>query len=255
MRRMMLSLLLLQPLLGAAQNPSPFEVASIKPSPTNQYVPAVVGPERFMIVDTLAGAILWANDIQIDAGYKVSGGEPWVHRDYYQIEGKASASATTKELRAMLQTLLADRFKLKLHREAKEMGVYALVLGNSGPKLQSSTETCGVTTGSEFQQNGCIGVAPGEFFARYVRMDSIAVTLSNMVDRPVVDETGLAGRYDFRMKFDPSSVKGYDGQPITPSIDAPSIFVAIQDLGLKLEPRRSAVTILMVDSANQPLPD
>jgi len=83
-------------------------------------------------------------------------------------------------------------------------------------------------------------------------MNSIAVTLSNMVDRPVVDETGLASRYDFRMKFDPSSVKGYDGQPIAPTIDAPSIFVAIQDLGLKLEPRRAAVEILAIDDAEKP---
>jgi len=173
--------------------PLAFEVASVKPSPTNQYVPAAVDPQRFSIVDTLAGAILWANDIQIDAGYRVSGGPPWVHRDYYQIEGKAQAPATTKELRGMLQTLLADRFKLKLHREAKEMPVYALVIGNSGPKLQSSMETCGVTTGSELQQDGCIAVGPVEFIARYARLDSIAVTLSNMVDRPVADQTGLAG--------------------------------------------------------------
>src|SRR5690349_10026865 len=99
MTRMMLSLLLLQPLLAAIQNRSPaFEVATVKPSPTNQYVPAVVGPQRFRIVDTLAGAILWANDIQIDAGYKLPGGPPWIHRDYYEIEGKAQAPATTKEL-------------------------------------------------------------------------------------------------------------------------------------------------------------
>jgi uncharacterized protein (TIGR03435 family) len=109
-------------------------------------------------------------------------------------------------------------------------------------------ETCG--------EDGCIGVKPGEFFARYARLDSIAVTLSNMVDRPVLDQTGLAGRYDFRMKFDPMSIKLYDGQPtVSSSPDAPSIFVAIQDLGLKLEPRRAAVEILVVDSAGEPLPD
>jgi len=256
MTRMMLSLLLLQPLLIAAQNSSAtFEVASVKPSPTNRYVPAAVDPQRFRIVTTLSDAILWANDI-FDHNYKISGGPPWAHRDYYQIEGKAHAPATTKELRAMLQTLLADRFKLRLHRESREMQVYALVVGNSGTKLQTSMEACGVPSGSELQQDGCIGVGPGEFFARYATMDSIAATLSNMVDRPVVDQTGLADRYDFRMKFDPSSVKGYDGQPADrPSIDAPSIFVAIQDLGLKLEPRRAPVEILVIDAAEKPEPN
>jgi hypothetical protein len=135
----------------------------------------------------------------------------------------------------MLQTLLADRFKLKLHREAREMSVYALVIGNSGPKLQSSMEACGVTTGSELQQDGCIDVGPGEFIVRYARMDSIAVTLGNMLDRPVLDKTGLAGRYDFHIKFDATSQKPYDGVPWPKTSTDPSIFVAIQDLGLRLE--------------------
>jgi uncharacterized protein (TIGR03435 family) len=85
-------------------------------------------------------------------------------------------------------------------------------------------------------------------------METIAATLSNLVDRPVVDQTGLSGRYDFRMKFDPSSTKLGNAQATgRPSSDAPSIFVAIQDdLGLKLEPRRAAVEILVIDSAEKP---
>lgn len=250
----MVIFLLLQASLAAAQNSTAaFEVASIKPASTNQYIPPRIDPQRFHIVTTLADAILWANDI-FDQSYKISGGPLWARRDYYEIEGKADAAATTKELRAMLQTLLVDRFKLRLHREAREMPVYALVIGNSGIKLQSSMEACGVRNGSELEQEGCFGVAPGEFFAKYARMDSIAATLSNMVDRPVLDQTGLAGRYDFRMKFDPSSVQGYGGQD-RKGIDAPSIFVAIQDLGLKLEPRRAAVDILVIDGAEKPEPN
>jgi uncharacterized protein (TIGR03435 family) len=234
-------------LLGAQQQSRSFEVASVKPAPTNQYVPAVVDPQRFWMVTTLDGAILWANDI-FDHNYKLPGGPSWIHRDYYQIEGKTQTPATKKEMRAMLQTLLADRFKLKLHREPKEMPVYALVIGSSGSKLSTSTEPCG--------EDGCIGVAPGDFFVKYATMDSIAATLSNMLDRPVLDQTGLTGRYDFRLRFDPSSVKLYDGQPTTRAgIDAPSIYVAIQDLGLRLEARRAAVEILVVDSASEPMPD
>jgi bla regulator protein BlaR1 len=232
----------------SAQNqPLAFEVASVKPA--KEYVPAVVDPQRFWIVTTLAGAILWANDT-FDYNYKLPGGPSWIHRNHYEIEGRTLAPAMTrKEMRTMLQTLLADRFKLRMHRENKEMPVYALVIGNSGAKLQSAIDICG--------EDGCIGVGPwGEFFVKYARMETIAATLSNLVDRPVVDKTGLTGRYDFRMKFDPSSTKLNDGQPGRPSTDAPSIFVAIQDdLGLKLEPRRAAVEILVVDSADEPLPD
>jgi bla regulator protein blaR1 len=234
--------------LFAAQPQSiSFEVASVKRSPMNQYIPASVDPRRFWIVDTLAGAILWANGI-FDHSYKLPGGPPWIHRDYYQIEGRTQAPATKREMQTMLQTLLADRFKLKLHREAKEMSVYALVIGDSGPKLQTASDSCG--------EDGCIGVAPGEFFARYATMDTIAATLSNMLDRPVLDQTGLPGRYDFRMRYDPSSVKPFNSQSTQRfSPDPPSIFFAIQYLGLKLEPRSAAVEILVVDSATEPLPD
>jgi bla regulator protein blaR1 len=230
---------------SSAQNPPPaFEVASVKPSPANQYVPATVDPQRFHIVITLSDAILWANDF-FDRGYRLSGGPEWIYRDYYQIEGRTKAPATTKEMRTMLQTLLADRFKVKLHRESKEMPVYALIIGTSGLKLKTSEGT-----------GKGMGVAPGKLMARNATMADLAATLGNMVDRPVLDETGLDAQYDIDMKFDPTLIKPYDGQPIVPpSPDAPSIFIAIQDLGLKLEPRRAAVEILVVDSAEKPLPD
>jgi uncharacterized protein (TIGR03435 family) len=149
----------------------------------------------------------------------------------------------------MLQTVLADRFKLKLHRESKVMSVYALTIGNSGLKLQTSKDSCGRPTCE-------MAVAPGKLIARYATMPAIATTLSNMLDRPVLDQTGLDAHYDVEVKFDPTLIKPYVGQPgITPSPDAPSIFVAIQDLGLKLEPRRAPVEVLVVDSVDVPIPD
>ena len=223
-----------------------FEVASVKRAATNRYVPP--DPQRFRIVDTLAGAILWANDL-FDSGYKLSGGPTWIHRDYYQFEGRTRAPATIKEMRTMLQTVLADRFKLKLHRESKEMSVYALIIGNSGLKLHASEDSCGRSTCG-------MAVAPGKLIAKYATMAAIATTLGNMVDRPVLDETGLDAHYDVEIKFDPTLIKPYVGQPVvTPSPDAPSIFVAIQDLGLKLEPRRAPVEILVVDRVDAPIPD
>ena len=124
-----------------------------------------------------------------------------------------------------------------------------MITGASGLKLQVSQDSCGKSICG-------MGVGPGELIAKYATMADIAATLGNMVDRPVLDETGLDAHYDVHMYFDPTLIKPYDGQPILPpKPDAPSIFAAIQDLGLKLEPRRAAVEILVVDGADQPLPD
>jgi uncharacterized protein (TIGR03435 family) len=83
-------------------------------------------------------------------------------------------------------------------------------------------------------------------------MTSIAETLSNMVDRPVINQTGLDGRYDFRLKFDPTFQKRFDGQTTgNNATDDPSIFAAVQNLGLKLEPRRTAVEIVVIDQAEK----
>jgi uncharacterized protein (TIGR03435 family) len=241
-------LLLSITLLAAQEQPVSFEVASIKRPAANQYVPAVVDPQRFWIVDTLGGAILWANDF-FDRGYKLSGGPPWIHREYFQFEGRTKAPATIEEMRMMLQTLLADRFKLKLHRELREMSVYALIVGPSGLKLPIAEDKCGRPICS-------MGVAPGRLIARYATMADLAATLGNMVDRPVLDETRLDAHYDIDMKFDQTLIKPFDGQPaVPPNPDAPNIFAAIQDLGLKLEARRAPVEVIVVDSAEQPIPD
>jgi bla regulator protein blaR1 len=239
-------LLLFSEPLTTAQNQSlSFEVASVKPSATNRYAPPVVDAQGFRITASLWDAILWAYDIH---GYQLSAGPPWAHRDYYQIEARTQAPVTKKEMRVMLQSLLADRFKLKLHPVAKEMSVFGMVVGKSGLKLQDSKNSCG--------EDGCINVAPGAFIASSVTLDNVAATLSNMVDRPVLNQTGRTGRYDFRLKFDPSSMKRFDGQTVpNTSTDDPSIFVAFEDVGLKLEPRRAVVQTLVVDNAEKPAPN
>src|SRR5262245_25853973 len=112
--RAMVTLLLTLPAIAISQNqPLAFEVVSVRPAATNRFVPAAVNPQRFNIVAALSGAILWAYDIR---DYQLTDGPSWVRRDYYQIEGRPQAPATIREMRLMLQNLLADRFKLKLHR-------------------------------------------------------------------------------------------------------------------------------------------
>jgi uncharacterized protein (TIGR03435 family) len=232
--------------VAIAQNRLPaFELTTVKPAATNRIVHPAVDPKGFRMTTSLANAVLWAYEIH---DYQLSGGPSWAHRTYYEIEGRTQEPATPKEMRALLQGLLANRFQLKFHRETKEMPVYAMVVGSSGPKLQVARDVCG--------EDGCIDVGPGEFIARYATMDSTAATLSNLLDRPVLDRTGLNGRYDFRMKFDHSRVKPYDGQPaVPPDTGAPSLFVAIQDFGLRLEAQRAAVEVFVIDSAIEPSPN
>jgi len=227
-------------LIGATQNQrTTLEVVSVKPARTNRFVPVALSPQTFRTVMSLADAIEWANDIH---NYQLSGGPAWIRSEYYEIEMKTAAAATRTEMRALLQTVLAERFKLGLHREARQIPIYALTAGNSGTKLAASTQPCG--------EDGCINVAPGILMARFANMTAIAATLSDMVDRPVMDHTGLDGRYDFRVKFDPTFQKRFDGQTTGNNpTDDPSIFAALEDLGLKLEPRRAAIEILVIDEA------
>lgn len=206
-----------QAINGAAQNQRPaLDVVSIKAARTNRFVPVEINPQSFRTVMSLADAIEWAYEVQ---NYQVSGGPPWLRRDYYEIEMKTTSPATQKRMRELLQTVLAESFRLKLHREARQMSIYVLTAGNSGTKLAASKGPCG--------EDGCMNVAPGILIGRNVDMSTIAETLSNMVDRPVLNRTGIGGRYDLRVKFDPTFQKRFDGQSTgNNTTDDPSIFAA-----------------------------
>ena len=147
----------------------------------------------------------------------------------------------------MVQKLLADRFKLTFHHDKKELSVYAIVVGKTGPKL----------TKSEGDPNGLpslffrgLGVLP----ARNATMaDFAGVMQSAVLDRPVVDKTGLAGRFDFTLTWTPDEFQFESlGVKVPPSADnaaaLPDLFTAIQQqLGLKLEGRKGPVEVLVVD--------
>jgi len=106
--------------------------------------------------------------------YQLTGGPAGVRREYFEIEAGTAAPATKMAMRTMLQTLLSNRFKLKVRRGVREIPVYTLVVGNSGLKLKVSREPCG--------EDGCINVATGVFMVKNIKMDSVAATLSNMVE-------------------------------------------------------------------------
>jgi uncharacterized protein (TIGR03435 family) len=231
--------------------PSEFEVATIKPS---TFEP---GPRWFRFID----ARRWTAFNQtlkqcIAQAYKlppalISGGPAWVDSERYEIvalePGETRPSAEQNMLR--FQNLLADRFKLRFHRERKQMAVYNLTGGKSGPKMTESTLT---------PEKGNLTINPSPrggplLPARAATMERFASVLQDLLDRPVIDKTGLTKRYDFDLEFSPEGTllappAGVSGPPI----DSPDIFTAIQRLGLKLEPAKGGVEVIVIDHAEKP---
>jgi uncharacterized protein (TIGR03435 family) len=136
----------------------------------------------------------------------------------------------------MLQSLLKDRFKLSLRRETREVPVYALVVGEGGPEFQPA-QTPSDAGPKPVQGSG------GRLIFQNTGMSDIVFALSRRLsDRIVVDKTGLTGKFDFDMTWYLKL-----GKP-----DSPSVFTAVQELGLKLEPRQSQVEFLMIDHVEMP---
>lgn len=192
----------------------------------------------------------------------ISGGPAWVESDHYDILAKAPGEVrpTLDEQMAMLRKLLADRFKLTFHREQKELPIYALTVAKSeskksGSKLKESTVS---PDDSPVGPPALIFVVtppavrlPG----RYATMGELAWVFQRAaLDRPVVDKTGLAGRYDFDLEFTPDESQ-FGGMLGRPPGDAPlpGLFAALQQqLGLRLEATRGPVDVLVVDRAERP---
>jgi uncharacterized protein (TIGR03435 family) len=167
------------------------------------------------------------------------------------IDARAGTNVSNRQLRAMLQSLLADRFKLAMHSETREMPVYALVAPNGGRRLKPSPsdrkcpeEPCGRVGGGP--TSGLIG--------RDADMATLAETLSLFLDRHVLDQTGLKGRYDITVSAW-ASRDASTGRPVSGPSDT-SLFTLIEDeLGLKLESSRGPRPVYVVDRLEPPTPD
>jgi uncharacterized protein (TIGR03435 family) len=175
----------------------------------------------------------------------------------------------------MLQTLLADRFGLRTHREMREMPIYALVMarkdGALGPQLVRSTIDCAKWMAEKRPQLGAGSaspVAPGGkrpvctllanrrfITAGTQTMQQLTGPLQSFTGRPVVDRTGLAGAFDFDLQWTSSPIPPAPGAAPPPD-DGPSIFVALQEqLGLRLEPGRAPFDVVVIDAIHRPTPD
>ena len=186
----------------------------------------------------------------------VSGGPAWADSDRYDIIGETPGEARPAPGQAtlMFQTLLADRFNLKFHHEQKQMSVYELVVGKSGPKIKEST--------ARPDKDPSLLIEPStpraaKLPARNATMAQFASLMQRVVmDRPIVDKTGLSGKYDFDLEWTLDGTQQGRGLPPLPQgADAdskPDIFSAIQQLGLRLESAKALVEVLVIDHVEKP---
>lgn len=186
----------------------------------------------------------------------VSGGPSWMDSDHYDIA--ALTPGGTRPSRSqqmdMLRSLISGRFQLQFHREQKEFSIYELSVAKGGSKLKESTAS------PTDPSNVVSTVYPQKLVmpARNVTMDEFVSVLQRAIlDRPVVNKTGLTGRYDFDLEWAPDETE-FGGEIPAASSDAPSppLFTAVQEqLGLRLEATRGPISTLVVDKAERPIPN
>lgn len=250
-----------------------FEVASIKQGSLGLpggWIRMEPGGRLFRVTNmTLKELIQRAYSVD---PFQVSGGPAWVDSARYDVNATSEKPSKPPEIRVMLQSLLADRFQLTIHRETRELPVYALVLakkdGKLGPSLTQPKEGACIEYDPAHPPPitatvcGTTRFNPSHGWLTIVRQpfDSLTKTLREVLGRAVIDKTGLTGNFDIHLEWtpDPNEVARLlavlpPGVPNPPPSDGPSIFVAVQEqLGLKLESQKGPVEVLVIDRAEKP---
>lgn len=183
----------------------------------------------------------------------ISGGPSWADDDHFDIEALTPGDTrpSRPEQMAMLRSLLADRFSLSFHREEKEFSIYVLEVNKGGPKLKESAEP----PSEEAQLVSTVYPDHLHLPAKNATMGEFVSLLQRaLLDRPVVDRTGLTGRYDFDLDWAPDETQFGGDLPTAPSdTPSPPFFTAIeQQLGLRIEATRGMVQALVIDRADRP---
>ena len=226
-----------------------FDVASIRAhsSDDNRFRVKPPADGRFSATGAVAKVLLMlAYDVPEP---QITGGPNWLATEKWDIEAKSDARDTydVAQTRQMLRNLLAERFSLQVHRENVQRPAYVLTIAKGGPKFQ---EADGEGSSNVRISGRSISLERGEL----ARMTQL---LASALGRPVVDRTGLNGHYNLALKWDdaPVSSGGVPGldAPASAASDHGSIFTAIQEqLGLRLEPQRLAVELIVVDRMEKP---
>lgn len=222
--------------LSLAAQTQEFEVASVRANP-NQYGVAfqISGPNVIISAPPLLGLISMAYNLEIN---QIVGGMDWMLAERFEIRAKAPGNtAPTRELAGlMLQSLLSDRFQLKMHRDKRDLPVYFLVVAKDGLKLKPSA------SGGESSFQLSSGVMT-QVTGTKQTMEQLAHGLSGAgLGRPVIDRTGIAGTYDFKLSWTPD----------LNASDKPSIFAALQEVGLKFDSGKAPTDVLVIDHAERP---
>ena len=227
-----------------APAPLAFDVASVKPvNPISGFpVEFRILPGGRLRVLNLALREIVRAAYNIKA-YQLSGGPGWLDTDRFTIDAQAEGDPSRDRMLGMLQTLLAVRFQLKVHRETKEGNVYVLVVAKNGPKLQDPTGDRPLIQLFRNTPPELVGVSY-TIAGKKASMALLAERLGDFqLGRPVLDRTGIQGEFDFKIDY------AIDDNPDT----GPSIFAAIQEqLGLKLEATKGSIEMLIVDHAEKP---
>jgi uncharacterized protein (TIGR03435 family) len=236
---------------ASAQSSKPkFEVASVKPSDPQDPRTNMETPPNGSRFSTTGTSLKFLIGIAYEkAPAQISGGPSWIDVDRFEIDARPETVVPGlegyKRTKLMLQSLLEERFKLAVHTETRQEPVYELVLTKTGSKLKD------VSFAVPRQE-----MRKGQLLVTSTRLSFVIPIFSALVQRPVVDKTGLTGVYDFTLTFRPEpGIPGAVGPNPLPPVDpeAPGIFTAIQEqLGLKLESARGPVEVLVIDHAEKP---
>jgi uncharacterized protein (TIGR03435 family) len=271
--------------VGAFSQTSParleFEVASVKAS-------APSGTEQVRVGVQIDGAQVHCSNYPlkeyIRLAYRVKTyqveGPDWLAAERFDIDAKLPAGAKRDRVPDMLQALLADRFGMKMHRETRELPAYAIVVAKGGLKMKesppdSSADSAAAASapvqvsGSGGREGVSINLGGGSYYvfannrleAKKVTMPVFADILTRYADRPVVDMTGLPGKYDLTLQFTPDDylamlvrVGVANGVSLPPEAlkllegaSDESLFSSMETLGFKLEPRKAPLEVLVVD--------
>jgi uncharacterized protein (TIGR03435 family) len=230
---------------GQAAPAPAFEVASIKPSQAEPGSGSGISSDKGRISArnvTLRRCIRGAYNVPET---QVLGGPKWIDDERYDINAKAAGPADDPEMMVMLQSLLAERFKLVFHRETRPLPGYALVVGKGGLKANPSAPDAPSRTSGR----------RGSIEAQQCTMARLAQRLTDVLHLPVADLTAVDGNFDFKLQWVPD-----DGLARSPSVGdktpaadtGPSIFAALQEqLGLKLESRKVPTEVLVIDRADK----
>jgi bla regulator protein blaR1 len=271
------------PRLGAqapAGSPT-FEVASVKPNKSGDgRVMLGLQPGGRFTATNVTLRLLIRNAYRVQ-DFQIVGGPGWISSDHFDIVAKAEGDPPQDQIQLMVRALLADRFKLAVHNDKRELPIYALVLarpdGRPGPKLRPASTDCealrargrgaapppGPPPGPPGGPMSCgMRMAPGNFVAGGMPLTQLATTLSQIVGRVVQDQTGLSGQFDFELSFTPEQMPqgpppGANAPPLPPiDPNGPSLFTALQEqLGLKLESTKGSVDVLVIDRVEPPTVD